>query len=411
MPQPQPRDLLTAQAGALREALAALSDTADPGALAGVRAAYPEADPGLISALATQLRLQRRAEDRLGSWAREMVLEEEALQQATRRDVARYRAARIAERLDHSQAANRTVADVGCGLGVDARALAETGLRVLAIERDPWRAEAAEINLALFADRVRVLCGDALSLDSAALDSCEAAYVDPARRAQAGPRRIDGGRSRAVSDPGAWSPPWPWVVALSERMPVVAKVSPGFDARLAPAAADIEWLDHDGDTVEASVWLGSWGHGMRRAVALGGEVSESIEAPRTEAAPPGPSTSQVGPLLVEPTPAVIRAQLVARLAEMLDAPRLDGGDWLTASQPCGTLLARAWRVIDEVPHGARELRGWLRGWGSVTWKTADAHVSAQDWDRRVGHRAGDGAPVTIVITGQGRAFAVERAQA
>jgi tRNA A37 N6-isopentenylltransferase MiaA len=85
VPQPQPRDLLTVQAGALREALAALSDTADPGALAGVRAAYPEADPGLISALATQLRLQRRAEDRLGSWAQEMVLEEEALQQATRR--------------------------------------------------------------------------------------------------------------------------------------------------------------------------------------------------------------------------------------------------------------------------------------------------------------------------------------
>ena len=113
--------------------------------------------------------------------------------------------------------------------------------------------------------------------------------------------------------------------------------------------------------------------------------------------------------MLEPSPGVARARLLADLAEQLGAPRLDGGGWLTADTAPASLLARAWRIIEEVPYGARELRAWLRGHGSVTWKTADARVAASEWDRRVGHRPAGGTPVTIVITGQGRAFAVERA--
>ena len=99
------------------------------------------------------------------------------------------------------------------------------------------------------------------------------------------------------------------------------------------------------------------------------------------------------------------------VAEQLGAPRLDGGGWLTADVAPASLLARSWRIVEEVPYGARELRAWLRGHGSVTWKTADARVAATEWDRRVGHRPAGGSSVTVVITGQGRAFAVERATA
>ena len=407
MTTPRPRALVTEQARALQAAVAALPDTADPRALTSLRELHPEADPALLAAVATQVRLQRRAADRLGPWAAQMVLEEEALQQATRRDVARYRSARLAEGLG---ADDLTVADIGCGLGVDARALAEAGFHVLAIEQDAWRAEAAEINLAAYAAQVRVLHADALSLDRSVLESCDAAYVDPARRASGAPRRIDGGRSRATTDPAEWSPPWPWVLSLSERMPVVAKVAPGFDARRAPSGADVEWIDHDGETVEASVWTGSLGRAMRRATALTADRAESIEAPRAESPTAGPATDQARGFLIEPSPAVGRAALVADLAEHLGADRLDGGGWLTADAVPATLLARAWRIAAEVPHSARELRTWLRGKGSVTWKTVDARVSASSWDRRVGHRSGDGPAVTVVITGQGRAFAVERVQ-
>lgn len=405
---PEPRDLVTAQARALAGEIAALPDTADAGALSTLRRQHPEAGPDLISALATQVRLQRRAADRLGPWAAEMILEGEALQQATRRDVARYRAARLVGLLSSgAPVAGLTVADIGCALGVDARALAETGVEVIAIEYDPWRAAAAEVNLAAYA-QVRVLEDDALTLDPSLLDTCDAAYVDPARRSPGGPRRIDGGRTRAMHDPSEWSPPWPWVVSLSERIPVVAKVAPGFDPRLAPAGADIEWIDHDGETVEATVWLGGLGHGMRRATAVSAERAESLESLAHAPRRAGPVTTEAGLLVLEPSPGVARAGLLADLAEQLGAPRLDGGGWLTADAAPPSLLTRAWRILEEVPYGARELRAWLRGRGSVTWKTTDAQMAASEWDRRVGHRPADGSSVIIVITGQGRAFAVER---
>lgn len=405
MTSPRPRDLVTPEARALRAALEALPETADPAGLSAVRSAHPGADADLMSALATQVRLQRRARGRLGAWAEDLILDEEALQQATRRDVARYRAARLVERLGRE---GSTVADLGCGLGVDAFALAEAGCRVVAVERDPWRAEAAQINLARYGDQVRVLPEDVTALAPEVIAACDAAYVDPARRASGGPRRIDGGRSRAVTPPEEWSPPWSWVVALSERIPVVAKVAPGFDTRLARPGADLEWIDDDGETVELAVWMGGLGGGMRCATALRGDRAETIQAPRGVVGVRGTSTSQVADLLIEPTPAVIRADLVAELAGRLGAAHLDAGTWLTADAMPATLLARAWRVIEEVPHDPRALRAWLRGSGSVTWKTADTHVSAADWERRVGHRPAKAPAVTIVITGAGRAFAVER---
>ncbi|MFM1965554.1 MAG: hypothetical protein RL134_1279 [Actinomycetota bacterium] len=405
MTPPRPRDLVSPEARALGDALEALPDTADAAALSAVRSAHPEADPTLISALATQVRLRRRAVDRLGPWSGDLVLDEEALQQATRRDVALYRAAQLLQRFGRDDA---TVADLGCGLGIDARALAEQGFSVIAVERDPWRAEAAEVNLAASGDRVRVVCADVTTLDADLMNSCDAAYVDPARRAAGGPRRIDGGRARSVHAPDAWSPPWSWIVSLAEHLPTVTKVAPGFDAHKAPARADIEWIDHQGETVEASVWLGSLGQGTRRATALHGDRYASIEVPRDAPPDPGLSTAQASTYLLEPTPAVVRADLVGTLAVDLAVARLDGGTWLTAETVPETALIRGWRITEEIPHRTRDLRAWLRGKGSVTWKTLDAHVSATEWDRRVGHRPGDGPAVTVVITGQDRAFAVER---
>jgi hypothetical protein len=408
------------EAQALRAALAQLPDTADPTALSRLRAAHPGAGPALVGALATQVRLQRLARDRLGSWADDMILEEEALQQATRRAVARYRAARLAEQLG----TDLTVTDIGCGLGVDARALAETGFTVLAIEQDPWRAEAAEVNLGGFAGRqagglgladgdpprVRVLCADATALGSTVLESCGAAYVDPARRAHAGPRDVGGGRSQPLGDPAQWSPPWPWVVALAERMPVVAKVAPGISARQVPPGADIEWLDHGGATVEASVWLGELGQGDVRATALTDTGAETLRAPRDAPMVIGPVTSTALTYLLEPAECVVHADLVGALATRCDAPRLDAGTWLTTDDPPESRLVKPWLITTEVPHRAGDLRAWLRGHGSVTWKTRDAQVSAAVWDRRVGHRPSrDGRAVTIVVTAAGRAFAVERA--
>ncbi len=397
---PRPAQLSDPATAPLWQAIGALEDLADPAALTRVRREHPGADPDLVAAIATQVDLRRRAAPRLGPWASTALWDPEAVQQATRADVARYRARALAERWGGG-----TVADIGSSVGADAHALAQAGFTVVAIERDPWRAEAARINLA--SDDVTVVCGDVLTLGTDILAACDAVYVDPARRPHAGPLRADGRRSRPVSDPQQWSPPWSWVVELSQTTPVVAKVAPGMDSRLIPPGADVEWVDHHGETVEATVWMGPGTRGERRATSIAADAVDSL-ARTANSQDGGCTVTVVQRLLIEPSPGVVRAGLVGALAERLDAGRLQDSTWLTAEGFSPTPLARAWQVIAEVPHTPRDLRAWLRGRGRVTWKTADTAASAKDWERRVGHRPAGAADVTIVITGAGRAFAVAR---
>ena len=425
-PRVRPGDLLGNDAAPLWQALGETANLAEPAALDRVRRAHPQADPALVAAIATQIDLRRRALPRLGAWSQTAILDAEAVQQATRSEVARYRAESLRSRwvaAGHPSDLAPRIADLGCGIGADSHALAKAGFDVVAFERDPWRAEAARLNLA--ADGVTVICADVTSEGVDAIRDCDLAFVDPARRQQDGPRRIDGGRSRPASDPREWSPTWPWITHLAQRLPVAVKVAPGFDPRLAPPGSEVEWIDHDGDSVEATVWMHLGGADARTATAIGGGLIESITS--TGYADPGPITEEVLDLLIEPSPGVIRAGLVGALARRLDAPRLETSTWLTADGIEQTPLARAWRVDAEVPSDPRALRDWLRPHGAVTFKTADIALSAQEWGTRVGHRPRRGArAVTIIMTGApqggrarragedapvglGRAFAVTRA--
>ena len=99
----------------------------------------------------------------------------------------------------------RRVADLGCGIGADAIALARAGLDVLAVEADPGTAAVARANAAALGldDRLTVHCGDATEVD---LSEVDAVFCDPARREARGGRR--------VFDPAAFSPPWSFVMGL-----------------------------------------------------------------------------------------------------------------------------------------------------------------------------------------------------
>src|SRR5690606_19289565 len=111
----------------------------------------------------------------------------------------------------------RSVADLCCGIGGDAIALARAGIRVLAVDRSPLTCAVARANAEALglADRVEVRCADVTEVDT---DGFDAVFADPARR---------GGRGR-IFDPEAYSPPLSWAVAAARRAPCAAlKVAPG----------------------------------------------------------------------------------------------------------------------------------------------------------------------------------------
>ena len=106
---------------------------------AALRASGIEA--GLTAAVLTQLALRQAARAKFGPFASHMVFTRDGLEQATRLVVA----ARHAQRFRASGA--RRVADLGCGIGADALAIAGLGLDVLAVDIDPEAAGAVAANL------------------------------------------------------------------------------------------------------------------------------------------------------------------------------------------------------------------------------------------------------------------------
>ncbi|MCM0677014.1 methyltransferase domain-containing protein, partial [Micromonospora phytophila] len=243
----------------------------------------------------------------------------------------------------------RTLADLGCGLGADALAAARAGIRVYGVEADPVTAAMAAANAeaAGLAEQFTVERGDATAFDVTRVDGV---FVDPARRRA--------GTGRRIFDPNAYSPPWDFVTGLAERVPnTVVKVAPGIDHALVPAGAEAEWVSVDGDLVEAALWCGRLAEVPRRATVLRGDTPHTLTGAGDAEATVGP----VRPYLYDPDPAVVRAHLVAELADALGATIADPSiAYLYADSPAATPFGRCLEVTDVLPFSLKRLRALLR---------------------------------------------------
>lgn len=307
---------------------------ADPGSLAAASLLRRSLPAERAAAVLDQAVLHRRGAAKTGGRLR--FLTTAGLEQATRWDVATWRAERFVA------AGARTVVDLGCGLGLDALAMTQAGLSVVAVERDPVIAELARGNV-----RGEVRVGDAETLAGELLaDRATAVYCDPARRTARG-------RTWDVAD---LSPSWEFVVGLLDgSRPACVKLGPGVPHRLLPEAAEVTWVSHDGDAVEASVWAGPGAVSGRRAAVLLPSGAELV------AGSPAPPVGEVGRWLVEPDPAVIRSGAGATLATRHGLRAVaEGVAYLTGSArpdvgPYGTVF----EVLEVLPYDVRTLRTWV----------------------------------------------------
>lgn len=325
-----------------------LRQESDPTSLAVATRLRRDLAPELAAAVTTQVDLRRRGRRKLGPIADALFLTPDGLEQATRPDVARWRAGRFA-------AASAPVADLGCGIGVDALALARAGLDVTAVERDEATAVLAQANLSGF-PLARVLLADAATVP---LDPSSSVFADPARRTARG-------RTWDVAD---LSPAWDVVTGWlgSGRLLAAAKLGPGLAHRWIPEGSEAVWVSHHGDLVELSVWTGRDTTPGRR-VALVVDRAGSIHT--LDADQDRPAVGPVGDVIVEPDPAVIRSGAVAAAASRWglhavaehiayltgDCPPLTGDSLAGPVEPFGTVFT----VDDVLPWDERVLRAWVR---------------------------------------------------
>ncbi|MFF4887326.1 methyltransferase domain-containing protein [Streptomyces nigra] len=347
-----------------RALLDAVRDTDPADELAVATRLRREHPAELVSAALGQARLRQRAAAKFGTEdAGRMYFTPNGVEQSTRASVAAYRAARMRE------LGIGSVADLCCGIGGDAIALARAGIRVLAVDRDPLTVAAARANMAALglADLVEVREADVTEIGTAGFD---AVFVDPARR---------GGRGR-IFDPEAYSPPLSWAVETARTTAHAAlKVAPGIPHEAVPGDAEAEWISDGGDVKEAVLWFGT-APGAIRATLLPGPCSLLSRGL------PDPGVRPVGRYLYEPDGAVIRAHLVAEVAESLDGGLVDATiAYVTADTLRPTPYATAYEITDQLPFNVKKLKALLRerAVGTLTVKKRGSAVEPEELRRKV----------------------------
>ncbi|WP_329365285.1 class I SAM-dependent methyltransferase [Streptomyces sp. NBC_01483] len=333
----------------------------------------------LVSAALGQARLRQRAAAKFGAEdAERMFFTPNGVEQSTRTTVATHRARRL------RSLGVRSVADLCSGIGGDAIALARAGIRVLAVDRDPLTAAVARANAEALglADLIEVREADVTEVDTAAYD---AVFVDPARR---------GGRGR-IFDPEAYSPPLSWAIATALKAPLAAlKIAPGIPHEAVPAEAEAEWISDAGDVKEAVLWFGTE-PGLVRATLLPGPRELRGRGL------PDPAVREVGRYLYEPDGAVIRAHLVAEVAEEVDGGLVDETiAYITADELRPTPYASAYEITDRLPFNVKKLKALLRerGVGVLTVKKRGSAVEPEELRKKALPKSHGPHSATVFLT-------------
>jgi len=355
------RALLTDQGRALLAELREFTPAQELALATRLRREYPAE---LVRAAFEQARLRQRGREKFGADADAMFFTPNGVEQSTRRSVAEWRARRFAE------LGVKRLADLCCGIGGDAIALARAGVAVLAVDRDPLTCAAAEANAAALglAELVEVRCADVSEVDVAGYD---AVFTDPARRTARG----------RVFDPEAYSPPLSWAIEAARRTPFGAlKVAPGIPHELVPEGAEAEWVSDHGDVKEAVLWFGTGAAEPHRATLLPGD--RTLTGGRLPDPPAGP----VGRYLYEPDGAVIRAHLVAEVAEQVGGRLIDPMiAYVTSDQLVGTPYAHAYELTDVLPYNVKKLKALLRerAVGTVVIKKRGMAITPEELRRQL----------------------------
>lgn len=347
----------------------------------------------LVRAALTLADLRHKAKAKF-TLAESMWFDRVCLEQSTAETVARHKADRFRQRIDDSE---ETIADLCCGIGADAIALAEH-FPVHAVDADPARCLMTGWNATAYgvADRVTTICADVTTLS----DLPRFVHIDPDRRAG------KTGRSRRVEDS---QPGLEYLQQLMTRRDGGAiKLSPAANFGGSFTDVEFELTSLNGECKECTVWFGGLGEaGLWRATTL--PSGETLAGHPLDAFP------SLGPLqrfLYEPDPAVVRAGLVDLLAEQFGLSRLDDDEeFLTGDALIESPFVSAFDVLADLPNNEREIRRYFRDgdFQQVEIKCRRIPVKVEDLRRKLSLDGSQPAVLVIArLAGKARAIVAQR---
>ncbi|HCG54875.1 MULTISPECIES: class I SAM-dependent methyltransferase [Brevibacterium] len=362
----------------------------------------------VTAGLLTQAQLRKDAVKKLGPFAEDMLFTRDGLAQATRLPVAAHHARRLLgegkdtggdKDTDNSPDAADpapTIADLGCGIGVDSFAFAGMGAQVTAVDADEVTAAIASFNLRHLTN-ASVDHARAEDIDTSAFD---ALWFDPARRTVG--KGTKGGSTARIFDPEDFSPSLSWVIdkAIAAKAAGV-KLGPALDHSLIPDEAEAQWVSHLGEVVEVCLYFGAARQRPGRSALVMGDRTLLVhedDLPDDDE----DGVGEVGHYLLEPDGAIVRAGLVTALCGPLQARRVHPKiAYLTTDvEPTGPAAAgvTSYQVTDVLPAKIPSLRKALvsRGIGSVVIKKRGADIVPDQVRRQLKLPAGDKA--TLVFT-------------
>lgn len=333
------------------------ADLRDARTLALVTWLRREYRPEEAGDLLEQARLRQRAVSKFGPSAARMLFERVALEQASDPLVRAWRA---------TQLRDYSILDICCGIGTDSLALAEAGARVRGIDIDPVRIALARHNAEVLGLPAVFEVGDAHTAHPAPDDGI---FFDPARRTSEG---------RRIFHVEQYIPPLSLIRRWPKRVCVV-KLAPGVEeAQVADYGGWLDFISVDGDLKEALLWPGPAPQRLR-AVRLAENSANVLERAPGDVEPPV-RLSAPAAWLVEPDPAILRANLVRDLAEELGCAMLDETiAYLTSADLPASPWVRGWRILEWMPFQLKRLRTQLRqrGIGRVTVKKRGSPITPE----------------------------------
>ncbi|MCY4020677.1 MAG: methyltransferase domain-containing protein [Chloroflexi bacterium] len=339
--------------------------------------------PQQAAAVLSTLRLRKKAKLKFPHQAQRMLFTEESLQQASHPRIRQYRADLLG---------SDELVDMCCGIGSDSMAYAESGRRVLGLDKDPVRIAIARHNAAALGVSAEFAVADVRAGMPSGYD---AAFYDPSRR---------DARGRRIRDVERYVPP----LSLIRRWPakeLVVKLSPAIAlAQVQRYGGQLEFISVDGGLSEAVLW-----RHRQSAPPLATRLDAAGIHHLSADYDAHVDISEPRAWLFEPDPAILRARLLRQLAATLAASLLDGRiAYLTLDEIVDSPWGRYWQILDWMPFNLKKLRRYLadRGVGQVTVKKRGFPMLPEELIARLRLKQGEESRVLVLTRCRARPIVI-----